>query len=484
MGVVSDIFICPVDFTVQNKSSAELDSCLVQLVAYTVHGELVEALYRHHLGGFGSTKRMVKEGLTLPLPRSAMSDLSQSARFIFDDGLDDLDDFVVADDTEEEHTDNGGNALGMAPLGSDARELPVRNWKHLLEHDILQGNKNDALTFELSLHQATERFEQLQMAHEMNRMCLMSDLVKMPRVVDVEQDSEFADLWLDNLESQGAFSVERISDMHSAGLQDSAPPSLLRIYDDLMSAYIESLGPQVIDRNRVNRERLVRQIASDVFLGNLILRQRKILEVSKSPNTEAVSDQIGPQGDEPERPSVSQSPQPSEEPAVSRLRRYASFRHEVPPLLLSNHARISQILEHIPEAIEEDPAQYSYQQTNQKLKLAQEEMATQSLDPRERRKAVRQASRLQRKLEKTAQISREVMSQRSVLPGITSVGARGGFTLPGRDIQSSQLAGPASSQSQDGVPGLTMTQPERGVFGTRPVKKKGKEKAASRKAGF
>jgi RNA polymerase I-specific transcription initiation factor RRN6 len=238
-------------------------------------------------------------------------------------------------------------------------------------------------------------------------------------------------------------------------------------------------------------------VAGEVFLGDLIIRSSKNPDIPNTPNpnipkeagTELSSSppeaQAGALQAVSSQPSTSQSPGVEEEPAVSRLRSYAAFRERVPPLRLSHQASTSNILAHLPDRIDEDPAEYSYRATNDRLKLVEQEVAAQSLDPRERRKATRQAARLQKRLEKTAKIGQEVMMQQRMLPGVASLGR--GIGLPGREIQSSQVAVPDSSQGlgqSQVIPGLTMTQPERGAFGTRPMKMKAKVKGTKRRAGF
>ncbi|KIX04891.1 uncharacterized protein Z518_05762 [Rhinocladiella mackenziei CBS 650.93] len=489
MSTISDLVLCPIGFVLENIASDELDYGLFKLIACTNDGKIIEAVYKHRQGQLSAAQNGGDQFIHWSLPKTTGIQI-QSTRRVSDD---DWDDFVV-DDNASESRSTAERVPDPQERQALARAMShFRNWERLLDYDPVRPSENGSSSFEAALQEAIKRWETLRLENETGCLYLMSDFLEGHQIMDIEQASEIANAWLDNLKSQDEYSVE------SAGLSllDLNGPSeyeLLHAYNHLTTSYVESLSCEVTDRNRVNRERTVRQIAGVIFLGNLTLRVSKAAQnagVSNPqpgfmpgrtvslPLPEAESDGLGAQSSQP---STSQSPMSEEELAVTRLRQYATFSPEGPPLQLSHHKNISNILFHAPNSIEDDPAHYSYRNTNQRLKLVQEEMATQSLDPRERRKALRQAARLQKKLEKTAQISQEVMLQRVLLPNI--VEGNGGADLPGREVQSSQLAAPHPSQGHDGVPGLSMTQPERGAFGTRLPKTKGKEKASRRKAGF
>lgn len=201
------------------------------------------------------------------------------------------------------------------------------------------------------------------------------------------------------------------------------------------------------------------------------------LELAIPPSSPAPeSDDQGLSSSAPETPVI------SEEPAVARLRQYTSFLHPVPPLLFEHDNGTSIVLGHLPASIKEDPDNYSYRETNRRMKLDKEQLATESLDPRQRKKALKSAARLQRKLERNQVMGQEVELQKTLLPSIST--ATRFAALPGREVQSSQAAAPISSQMtsqrQSVLPGLTMTQPERGAFGTRQAAKKVKK----RREGF
>ncbi len=382
------------------------------------------------------------------------------------------------------------------------QSLHSRDWHHLLEYDVLQFHQHSRSSFDVLLRTAVVKYESLQLRHGTPGVQLMSDLVDQPHLVDVEQDSEAADDWLRSIAGRDDISVEAIGFNADTLSSNSPPTSLLDLYEYLCLLYVGPLGPRLPDRSRVNREKLVREVVADAFLGNLILRpgSRAVVDIADAGEaqpelaTEMRSSPPQPQSEDESQPASSSSRPPSsqnplveEEELVRRLRAYATFRQPVLPLFASHN-----VLAHIPDSIEEDPRDYSYQSVNQKLKLAQEETAAMSLDPRERRKAERQAARLQRKLEQKAKLSQEVMRQRAMLPSVsistTSLG-RGMMNLPGREVQSSQAvaiqaSSQGPSQSQAGIPMLNMTQPERGVYGTRSLKLKGKGKGSKSKPGF
>jgi hypothetical protein len=172
----------------------------------------------------------------------------------------------------------------------------------------------------------------------------------------------------------------------------------------------------------------------------------------------------------------SQLPKPQDVPSIldgvlERLDHYASFQPRPSQVPATSAPGIQDVLSHIPEMLE-DPEAYSYDDVNRRLRAERDEAATDALDAREKRKVKRLAAKRQKGLDRLAKLSQEANLQRSLLPNIVSRNQVG--RLPGRDVQSSQVA-PTSSQSQaqsQRIPGITMTQPERGEFGARPVKKK------------
>jgi hypothetical protein len=497
--LIHDIVLHPVDFLATRIPTDKPQFGLFKLIAYTNDGTVINATYRHNLDRLGDRNG---PGLVLkPSLPAMMRDQFLSAKFVDKEDMDEdgdsdddeLDDFVVADGIDEESLHSDDDALSSARNGYMDHPLRSRDWHRLLDYEILQFDQHSAPSFDVLLTAAVDEFEGLQLQPGFPKIQLISDLVDQLQAIDVEQDSESAGSWLRSMAERDDVFVESVdfrTDMPSV----SSHPSLLELYDYYFVSYIGALGSRLPDRNRVNREKLVRQVIADAFLGSLILRPSGTVDMASSAGPGEATTQPTEMASSPpdsgresqlpssSQPASSQSPLSEEDPVMRRLGAYAAFRPSVPPLSASPN-----VLAHIPDSIEDDPRDYSYQSVHQKLRLAQEEMAALSLDPRERRKAERQAARLQRKLDQKAKMSQEVIRQRELLPSVnTSLGR--GMSLPGREIQSSQMAMPASSQgpsqSQAGIPMLNMTQPERGVYGTRSLKTKGKSKGPKRKPGF
>ncbi|EXJ86113.1 hypothetical protein A1O1_06482 [Capronia coronata CBS 617.96] len=480
MEQVSDVVLCPIKPAATSSLSTLAECDLLKLIACLMDGTMVEAVYKHGLGKqLGSVESGVNRIFSLSLAVHPV----QSARYVDED---ETDDFVVDDDAEEQRVVHDRQDRSHTDTASSG--VPhFRNWDRLLDYDILRGSAHPSRSFDEALDEAAQRVRMMSMQDRIEQVHLLSNFSGVLQISDVEQDSESLGLWLDELGNSEGVSVERVGLHLGLFPPGSSQDNLLELYDGLIASYIETLSSAVTDRNRVNCERLVRQAAAEAFTSNVVLsigvsesaQARSVLPERHASSPPLESDMEGASSSQI---SASQSPLPQEEPAVARLRRYAVFQEEVPPLLLDHNPTISSILAHLPDSIDEDPAEYSYREITQRVRLAQEEIATQSLDPRERRKAAKHAARLQRKLEKTAKMSQDAMMQRTLLPSIAT-GATG-VTLPGREVQSSQQAAPESSQAQEGIPGLSMTQPERGAFGARPAKVKAKGKGSKRRAGF
>ncbi|KAJ9609948.1 hypothetical protein H2200_006278 [Cladophialophora chaetospira] len=483
---VSDIVLCPVKIPHQSRPFVAADHALIKLIAGTKDGRIIEALYKHNFSQSGPAEEHSGTMPVLSLPRLS-NPIPRSTKYIDED---DLDDFVLS--------------KTIAGLPFPAQEVAVsdslkeakpttfnsRSWESLLENLALEDEEDEETSWTAALRQAIERFEQSQGPNKPMSGQLIPDLVKNASIMDLEADSRSLETWLDDLAVRPDIDSELVSFPKSN--TNGAHHQLLNHYNKLVDAFVQPLSDQMTDRNRVNRERLVRQIAGLEVLGAVMLRTKQPFGRSEShppeaaPNSEPAVPYPSPAPDS-EDAEYSQSSThgvsvASEEPAVARLRQYVDFRHQVPPLLLDHIPATSIILGHLPASMQEDPAEYSYQEKNQRMKLVQEQHAAESLDPKQRQKALKSAARLQRKLERNRLVGQEAVLQRSLLPSIgtgTEV-----TTLPGRDVQSSQAVASGSSQmnnqDQDALPGLTMTQPERGAFGTRQAAKKVKK----RRAGF
>lgn len=482
MKSITNLVIVPVDSRVNNCPPDKLGWSIVMLLAWTSRGELVEAFYRHKLGNV-STTRKESDGLSLLRFPDPIKQLYLSNRFVDED---DLDNFVVEEETDRDREQAISNDLASA-FHKDAQAVSHsaenRSWDHLLDHGTLQSNEENRPSVIESLDQVSERIGRLW--NDLLPISTLSYLFKGPRILDLEAASQSVDGWLRSLQGADHVSIQPTTSHLESLLNEFGKTSLLTFYEAYLVMYINPLAPNVTDRIRVNREKIVRQTAADAFFGGIALRSN-----NEAAETEDIMQSSTPQEDlsrvqlQSSQRLMATIPPLVKEPIVSRLRSYTTFRREGPPLLLTSTSAISNILDHLPNTIIDDPTTYSYEATNKKIQNAQDEEAELLLDPRERRQVRRQAAKHLRDLEKLAKFTQDVQSQRSKLPGVTN--HTFGPTLPGREIRSSQPAVPESSQGQgQGASELNMTQPERGAYGTRPQKKKkSKEKVVKRKAGF
>jgi hypothetical protein len=482
---VCDIALCPVDFTVQNQPSNAVGYDLVKLIAYTNNGEIIEAIYKHNLSQFSEAQEPPKNLPVLGFYRTSAS-TQRSSQYV---PTGDLDGFIVADVTEAGLATVAADTAQTAANDLSSITIQFRNWQRLFDHLVIKERKNEDVPFGTCLQQAVELFEQLQGGDETTCVRLIAEVVDRCQVLDVEEDSQHMESWLDMLALHNDLATEFVA---FPALPDKLQHHLIGYYNNLVNTYVESLPEQLTDRHRVNRERLVRQVVGLAVFGTLMLRTRRPFEPVESPQPRSASTpqaavtypspRLDPDDQEQSQSSAPETPVLNEEPAVERLRQYTAFTHQVPPLLLDHSTGLSAVLGHLPSSIEEDPADYSYQQTNHRLKLVQEQLASESLDPKQRDKALKSAARLRRQLERNLLLSQEVMLQRTLLPSIRTGTELS--NLPEREVQSSQAAAAGlvqfSSQGPNTAPGLSMTQPERGAFGTRQAAKKGKK----RRAGF
>ncbi|KIW67487.1 hypothetical protein PV04_06732 [Phialophora macrospora] len=482
---VCDIALCPVNFSVQNQPTNAVGYGLVKLIACTNNGELIEGIYKHGLSQFSDAQEPPKSLPVLALHRASAS-TQRSSKYVT---TSDLDDFIVPDVTEAGLTIVPADTTQKVANDLSSVTIHSRSWRRLLDHPVIKDRKNEDVPFGICLQQAVELFEQMQGEVEANCVRLIADLVDRYQVLDVEDDSQHMESWHDMLLPRNDLATEFVA---FPALPDKSQYHLISYYNDLVNTYVESLPDQLTDRHRVNRERLVRQVVGPAIFGTLMLKPRRPIEPVDTPQPRSASmaqaagtcpsPALDSDDQEQSQSSALETSVSNGEPAVERLRQYTAFTRQVPPLLLDRNTSLSAVLDHLPVSIEEDPADYSYQQTNQRLKLVLEQVASESLDPKQRDKALKSAARLRRKLEKKLLMSQEVMLQRTLLPSIRTGTELS--KLPEREVQSSQAAAPGlghfSSQEPNTVPGLTMTQPERGAFGTREAAKKGKK----RRAGF
>jgi hypothetical protein len=485
---IAEIVISSVDFSVQDQTFAAQDYGLVKLIAITGDGELIEALYKHRLPDLGFANKLSKAIPSLSLPRT----LRNNPGIAHDVEADGLEEFVVSDLMQADNSPEQAFAMQSLGIHLKPTALTTRSWQRLLEFLNPKDEDGSDPKLEASLSRAVVRFKHLQTGNKSAGVRLLSDLIdKSPRI-DIDEDSEAMEAWFENITQRPDIDIGSVTLPQVP--QEVQKGQLLNQYNDMDNIFRQSLSEQVTSRNRVTRERLIRQVVVPVVFGMFMLKAAWEINTQDLPSPAF----------EPAQPSESQSsyhlpgpdqanrklsalplPETSEPPealAVARLRRYAPVAHNVQHPSISERSTISTILGHLPESIEEDPADYSYQQTNQRLRLLQEQIATESLDPKQKKKALKSAARLQRALERNKLMSQEVELQRTLVPGIRS--GTGVSNAPLREVQSSQIAQDSSQiADQNTLSGLTMTQPERGAFGTRqPAKPTKKDK--KRRAGF
>ena len=478
--------IIPADSRVNNRQPDEIESGVVKLVAWTSQGDMIQALYRHGPEGIPATTEEPSEQChRLPLEPTSQTYLS--SKFVDED---ELDHFIIEDQigTQDAEIAYAGSKLA---LHGDVQILPHRTaslqWDNILDDKTLQSDGKNRPSASESLDSLYSRGPRA-LDHSF-LISTLSHLLGAPRILDLEAATQSLDEWLSSIQVTDQISIQPINSHSKSLLYKIQGTTLLAIYNSFLLAYIDSLLWQVTNRIRVNREKIVRQVTADALFSGIALRRKA--SVSETGKILQTSPEQVVSSDPPlysSQPLMGTSPSLAQELIVGRLRNYAKFKRESPPMLSKNSISISNILEHLPNTINSDPQTYSYEAANQRIQNAQDEEGELSLDARERRKVIRQSTKRQKALEKQAKYTRAVQSERLVPPSVSS--RRLAPALPGREVQSSQPGVPESSQGQgqsqsQGAPMLNMSQPERGVHGTRPLsRKKGKDRMVKRKEGF
>ena len=263
--------------------------------------------------------------------------------------------------------------------------------------------------------------------------------------------------------------------------------SSLELYQSLVSHWLSPLPPEVPDRIRVNKERLSRNIAADLALAGTAIKP-----FIRNSETNAVQERIYPDSapasavtlipsldlDLVDTTAHSQSasslpPTAGEHLAYIRLRAYSKVSNNTVTSVAP--ASVLGILAHLPSDPEIDPSTYDWRTTEAAITAEHDESA-ETADPRVRRRAEKLAQAKHKRIQLQKKAAEELLWQRAP-PAIGS----SQMVLPTRELQSSQVMAPERNVSSDFGP---MTQPERGVFGTRLGgtgawrKDKGKKRAA------
>ncbi|KIV88744.1 hypothetical protein PV10_08396 [Exophiala mesophila] len=451
----------------------------LKLVALTANGTVVEAVY--------SIKTLAKAHSASPLDMSLLTPTLptsehqyRSSRFVNDDMIGD---FIVEDDIVDRSSkilDMGG--VDNSPI-DPAYSSRIRQWDGLSNHPELLAGENSRLAIQDAQDRLLHRLDNLTITDQNLRVEILGDILQHPQIVDIEADSQEFPVWLEShCDVRG---LRRRSALSGSGATKS--PELLLVYDHCLLLYVHSLSANATDRNRVVRERMTRQIAADMVFGGIVLSPR-VLEgtIKQQASNDADADKayLAGQGSSSQaQEPVIENGQVSRDLALSRLDKYTTFKRKSHATATPLSISASVILGHLPESIDENPDLYSYEKRNNELRIERDEAAVLSLDMREQRRLAKVASKRQRALERQALLSQSIHQQRQMLPAVIKSRVP---ALPLRDFQSSQPAMPESSQgqSQVEVPGISMTQPEPGAFGVRPVKPKGKGKKVARVQGF
>ena len=267
------------------------------------------------------------------------------------------------------------------------------------------------------------------------------------------------------------------------------PTTMLSTYQSILPTWVTSLPPVIPDRIRVNKERLVRQIAADLTLATLAITQAppdvqalqsqsqsqsQTQRPSSTPARTLADLSISTLISSPSEPSslptpippVSASSQPPEGhyPSLTRLRHYTTLK---PNALLAHSASLADMLAHLPPSIDEDPASYSWRAVEETLAASGD-----APDPRSRRRADKARKRRERLAASSSQVHAQaadaappVIGSSQLLPDTAPVigssqraplsSSQAVFPFPssGGGVQSSSQALPQSS----GLPQSSMS---------------------------
>lgn len=451
----------------------------LKLVAATAKGMVVEAVY--------SVEAPAKTHSDSPLDMSLLTPTLatfehqyRSSKFVSDDMMGD---FIVEDDVVVRPLDTPKPVqaeIKSAALGYNPR---IRPWDDLLNHLERVAGENERPAIQDAQDRVLDNLDNLTLSEQNVRTEILGDLLQHPQIVDIEADNQEFPEWLETLcDVRG---LQRRSAL--SGTEATKSQELLPVYEHCLQLYVHSLPVDATDRNRVMRERMARQLAADLVLGSTVLSPQVSERTTRE---EANNDAVSGRGSLAGLGSGSLTQEPGNENgaaardlALSRLGKYTTFDQEASTTAAPPSMSVSVILDHLPESINEDPNMYSYDQRNNELRIERDEAAIMSLDVREQRRLAKAAIKRQRALDRQALLSQNIQQQRQLLPGVVKSRVA---PLPLRDFQSSQPAMPESSQgqSQTEIPGISMTQPEPGAFGVRPIKTRGKVKRVARVQGF
>ncbi len=486
---------------------------------------IAEHLYSSTEAGFGSTGEAALS-FTLPLPvhislRPLRSESTSEG---------DFSDFVVADNWVKGNgnltgTDRRGD--GRRPTG-EKRSAPARlnlDWQDVYAHSTEQSEHsavNARIKMKALLAQCPDHLHQ---ASPPGKALLSEAISRKLHIIDVDDDLEQFENFISTFNSQQGrdLKLERLPIVPSAR---STTGRLTSIYDAIVRTHLTPLSPQTPDRVRVNKERLGRRVTADLLLASTAIfpapttrtgdmNQDTVSERATSQPTQASSSSaLTTSRPTSTTAATTASPATEEDLIITRLRQYATISPpSAVPLSLSTNPTLTSILRHLPTSPHTHPATYNYRATERTLAAEQQKetaIAASRADPRAWKRAEKARVARERREEIRRRAAEEIKAERSGMPmvvgsqfGTGMATQMGGFgeNHGEREVQSSQVKGGpawdglAGSSSQGKLAGyghgqdMPVTQPERGVFGTRPgaaasggVGKKKKKK--KRAAGF
>ena len=253
------------------------------------------------------------------------------------------------------------------------------------------------------------------------------------------------------------------------------------IHDRLKANWILPLSHNINNKTRLAKDRHVRSVAADLALSSITIGPLPNTMVAATQHRQQFIEnlQLGDSSSSPPRTVTSMNVATEEDPACSRLRRYGPLTK---PVFANSASRVlTDMLAHLPTAMDADPCDYSWRVTEARLASEISAEGAEKLDRKAQRRAERLAALQRKRIEAQKQVSQAV-EQSLAPPAIMS------SHYPAvREVQSSQI-GPASGEDQEIASSvqISMTQPARGTFGSR-IATTGQMQATrkkSRKQGF
>lgn len=452
--------------------------------------QITELLYQY--SGINLFPLATTPNTILPLPgsRALKARSSKYATafemedFIVADDLNDAQDQLSLDDIHEEsdftRTENASSLQGSMIDFREVYEILIADSEEHEQEDIV--DKLQLLDF-----------KETAVALDSNLHLLCEHLPQNFEVKDIEEASSALDSLLTSISGQTNPNMQVFT---AKQWHTQAAATLLDHYNSMVSIWVTPLSLEIPNRVRVNKERLIRKVATDLTLASTSVR--KVIEGIED-NTESTR---GPLGQAHDFLASSSPPQTSpylpqelpEDTACRRLRFYTTIAKPVPSTSITNPV-MSSILAHLPQDISGpygDPSNYSYRAIESQLAAARRDETFSRLDPRFRRRLEREAELGRRRLEAQKILSQQAAEQKQIPSIVVEDRGKQMTQLPFREVQSSQIAGPVGMgegiEVHSPVGGVSMTQPERGLFGdsrrggVKP--EKGKAREGRRRPGF